>query len=234
MGSGMSWAQGLVAPHPVADLGTLPLGVDSASFSYRIKNTGPDAAAIGWVSSSCDCATPDWPKLPIAPGDSADIRVRFRSKEPGPFEKSFTVYDDLRRPIARLVLKGVVLPKVEPLPPGPIRYQMDFNALDTDSGRLFFQNLAVRMKATGRPKQVLVNASASRVPTKSYASNKDLAKERAGRAKALLSEALRALGVDPSVLQWGGTVQVQGPPWKPGTPMETYRKFQYVAVEVVY
>lgn len=227
-------AQRVLTPRPVADMGTLPYGADTITHHFTLLNTGQEPLTIGFVSSSCDCARPEWPRLPLAPGDSGRVRVRFLGKEPGPFEKSFTVYDDLRRPVARFTLKGVVPPRPEPLPPGPIRYQMDYNALDTDSGRRFFQDLAVRIRATGIPKKIVVHSSASKVPTQSFSSNEALAQERADRARQLLSGALKAQGMVPDRMQWQRTVKVQGPAWKAGTSMDIYRPYQYVAVEVVY
>ena len=47
------------------------------------------------VIASCGCTTPEWPKEPVAPGKSAEIKVTFDpANRPGPFTKTISIYSN--------------------------------------------------------------------------------------------------------------------------------------------
>ncbi|NNE27548.1 MAG: DUF1573 domain-containing protein [Saprospiraceae bacterium] len=50
---------------------------------YSFTNTGDEPLIISNAKGSCGCTVPDWPREPIAPGESNVIKVQFDSKNKG-------------------------------------------------------------------------------------------------------------------------------------------------------
>lgn len=73
------------------DFGKIP---DTAPVetSFTITNTGSNPLMITNAQGSCGCTVPDWPKEPIAPGASADMKVSFNpSGKEGAQTKTVTI-----------------------------------------------------------------------------------------------------------------------------------------------
>ena len=65
------------------------------SHTFAITNTGDMPLVITRVIASCGCTTPEWPKEPVAPGKSAEIKVTFDpANRPGPFTKTISIYSN--------------------------------------------------------------------------------------------------------------------------------------------
>lgn len=47
--------------------------------TFTFTNEGEGPLIISNAQGSCGCTVPDWPRQPIAPGESADINVSFNS-----------------------------------------------------------------------------------------------------------------------------------------------------------
>jgi Tol biopolymer transport system component len=78
-----------------------------------------------------------------------------------------------------------------------------------------------------------VTAAASQVPTKKFKDNKDLAADRAEKAKAQITKALVAKGVDMNKVKWVKvTAYVLGPQYKTDFQKNktVYEKYQYVKI----
>lgn len=58
---------------------------------FVFKNTGSAPLIISNARGSCGCTVPSWPKQPIAPGETAVIKVTYDSKRVGPINKSVTI-----------------------------------------------------------------------------------------------------------------------------------------------
>ncbi|MBK7443731.1 MAG: DUF1573 domain-containing protein [Chitinophagales bacterium] len=59
---------------------------------FKFTNTGKNALIITDAHGSCGCTVPEWPKEPIAPGESGVIKVQFNSaNRSGQFNKTVTV-----------------------------------------------------------------------------------------------------------------------------------------------
>lgn len=56
---------------------------DKVNHKYTFKNTGSEPLIISNAKGSCGCTVPNWPRNPIAPGESAEIDVTFDSKGKG-------------------------------------------------------------------------------------------------------------------------------------------------------
>lgn len=66
----------------VFDFGEIMEG-EKVVHNYSFKNTGKEPLIISNAKGSCGCTVPSWPREPIPPGESADIKVQFDSKGKG-------------------------------------------------------------------------------------------------------------------------------------------------------
>ena len=96
----------------VHDFGRVIQG-EKVAYGFKFKNTGTSDLIISKVSSSCGCAVPDFPKIPIKPGESKKIDVKFDSQNrPGFQNKSVTIISNAQPSIKVLRIKAeVVLPE---------------------------------------------------------------------------------------------------------------------------
>ena len=77
------------------DFGTIKEADGKVSHTFEISNTGNKPLVITRVIDSCGCTTPEWPKEPIAPGKTGNIKVTFNPEgRPGPFSKTISVYSN--------------------------------------------------------------------------------------------------------------------------------------------
>ncbi|PCJ67913.1 MAG: hypothetical protein COA58_01890 [Bacteroidetes bacterium] len=60
------------------DFGTIIDG-ERVEHTFKFKNTGKSDLVISSATASCGCTIPNWPKEPIAPGESSQIKVEFNS-----------------------------------------------------------------------------------------------------------------------------------------------------------
>ena len=60
------------------DFGSLLQG-EVVSYSFHFTNTGNMPLIISEVGSSCGCTVGDYPREPIAPGKTGDIKVTYNS-----------------------------------------------------------------------------------------------------------------------------------------------------------
>lgn len=81
---------GEVAPDPATlaaitfetynfDFGKIKEG-DKVSHVFKFTNTGANDLIITDARGSCGCTVPQWPKEPVKPGASGEIKVEFDSK----------------------------------------------------------------------------------------------------------------------------------------------------------
>jgi hypothetical protein len=64
------------------DFGTVKEG-EKVTHSYKFKNTGKEPLIISNAKGSCGCTVPEWPREPIAPGKTGEIKVVFDSSGKG-------------------------------------------------------------------------------------------------------------------------------------------------------
>ena len=85
------FAQTLSLEKEEIQFGSIKLNTDVTS-KMKVKNTGDKPLILKSVVGSCGCTAPDYPKNPIAPGESADITIKYSSGTvAGDFNKSVTV-----------------------------------------------------------------------------------------------------------------------------------------------
>ena len=75
---------------------------------FKFTNTGDAPLVIKNAKGSCGCTVPTYPREPILPGESAEIKVRYDTKRVGPFTKTVTLTtnEDVEKRILRI--KGKV------------------------------------------------------------------------------------------------------------------------------
>jgi hypothetical protein len=113
-----------VAPDPNAptmeftkdaiDYGTIKQDADGNRV-FTFKNTGSTPIVISEAHGSCGCTVPTYPKEPIMPGKSAEIKVHYDTHRVGPFSKSVTVNSNAKNSPVVLRISGTVeAPAVAP------------------------------------------------------------------------------------------------------------------------
>jgi len=74
----------------VHDYGKIKKGADGSCF-FTITNSGTEPLLISNAKGSCGCTVPDWPREPIAPGETAKMKVTYATNRVGPINKSVTI-----------------------------------------------------------------------------------------------------------------------------------------------
>ena len=89
------------------DYGTIEQSSDPFRF-FKFTNVGNEPAVIKHAKGSCGCTVPTYPKEPILPGQTAEIKVRYDTKRIGPFTKRVTLTTNTAQEKIVLTIKGVV------------------------------------------------------------------------------------------------------------------------------
>lgn len=89
------------------DYGTIERGADG-NREFVFTNTGKEPLIITNCQGSCGCTVPTWPREPIAPGESAVIKVKYDTKRKGSFTKSVTVSSNAKNGKKTVRIKGTV------------------------------------------------------------------------------------------------------------------------------
>lgn len=74
----------------VHDYGTITQG-DDGKCIFVVTNTGKEPLIISLCKGSCGCTVPVCPQEPLAPGESAEISVKYDTNRVGPINKSVTI-----------------------------------------------------------------------------------------------------------------------------------------------
>jgi hypothetical protein len=95
--------------HTLIDLDSISQNTNT-TVSYRFTNTGKEPLIISNAQSSCGCLVASWPKDPIMPGGSGEIKVHFSlAGKSGIQDKSVQVYSNGSDPLIVLHLKCFVI-----------------------------------------------------------------------------------------------------------------------------
>ena len=95
------------------DFGTVNEG-EIVETSFVVTNSGKSDLVITNAKATCGCTVPVWPKEPVAPGKSAEIKVKFNTNgKPNKQSKAVTLYTNTAagREVVKIV--GMVTPKVK-------------------------------------------------------------------------------------------------------------------------
>lgn len=93
------------------DFGELTEG-EVAEGVFKITNEGKVDLIITSAKATCGCTVPEWPKEPIAPGATADLKFTFNSRgRVGKQSKSITLQTNSEKVTEVIRIKGTVVKK---------------------------------------------------------------------------------------------------------------------------
>ena len=93
------------------DFGDIQQG-DKVEHVFEFENTGNEPLIITNVQTTCGCTAPEWPRDPVAPGQSGKIKVVFNSAgKMGRQNKVITIVSNAASPMNRVSITTNVLPK---------------------------------------------------------------------------------------------------------------------------
>jgi uncharacterized protein (DUF58 family) len=93
------------------DFGDIVQGA-KVEHTFTLTNTGSAPLVISNVAATCGCTVPSWPKEPVVPGKSAEIKVSFNSTgKMGKQNSVVRIYSNASEPIEKVSLISNVLPK---------------------------------------------------------------------------------------------------------------------------
>lgn len=93
------------------DFGDITQG-DKVEHVFKLENTGNAPLVISNVAATCGCTVPKWPRDPIAPGKTAEIKVSFNSAgKMGKQNSIVRIYSNATEPIEKISMISNVLPK---------------------------------------------------------------------------------------------------------------------------
>ncbi|ARV14459.1 DUF1573 domain-containing protein [Polaribacter sp. SA4-12] len=97
----------------VYDFGTVNEG-DIVETSFMVTNSGKTDLVITNAQATCGCTIPVWPKAPIKPGETGEVKVKFNTNgKPNRQQKSITLTTNTESGREILTLKGSVTPKAK-------------------------------------------------------------------------------------------------------------------------
>lgn len=94
------------------DYGTIEQGSDPYRL-FSFTNTGNAPLVITNAKGSCGCTVPTYPKEPIPPSETSEIKVRYDTNRVGPFTKRVTLTTNVGEQQIVLTIKGKVEKKAE-------------------------------------------------------------------------------------------------------------------------
>ncbi len=94
------------------DFGTIQQDSDPYR-TVSFKNTGTEPLLITNAKGSCGCTVPTYPEEAIAPGETAEIKVRYATNRVGPINKTVTITTNSSQGPIKLSVVGKVLKKPE-------------------------------------------------------------------------------------------------------------------------
>jgi len=93
------------------DFGDITQG-EKVEHTFQLENKGTAPLVISNVAATCGCTVPAWPKEPIAPGKTAEIKVTFNSAgKMGKQNSVVRIYSNATEPIEKISMISNVLPK---------------------------------------------------------------------------------------------------------------------------
>ena len=93
------------------EYGEIYVGSDG-SYAFEFTNTGNEPLILSKPRSSCGCTVPAWPKEPILPGETNEIKVTYNTRKAGPFNKTVTIFSNAKnKKSVVLRIKGKVIPQ---------------------------------------------------------------------------------------------------------------------------
>jgi len=92
------------------DFGTIEQGT-KVEHVFKFTNTGDAPLVIVNAKSSCGCTVPTYPKTPVAPGDEAELLVKFNGSGKNQVSKTVTITANTKTGKEVIKIKAFVNPK---------------------------------------------------------------------------------------------------------------------------
>ena len=110
-------AQGrAVWPLAVHDFGVINEADGKVSCIMPLVNAGDAPLVIASARASCGCTATDFPRTPIAPGDTAFVTITYNpAGRPGDFTKSVLIFTDVEPRRSQITITGTVIAAPESL-----------------------------------------------------------------------------------------------------------------------
>lgn len=103
---------GLHFPEPEWNFGSVAEEAGPIGHRFAAKNTGAYPEVILDVTSSCGCTKPEFSRKPVLPGRETDVTVTFNpAGQSGTVDRMLVVYGDGQQVLARLRIRGEVVPR---------------------------------------------------------------------------------------------------------------------------
>ncbi|AXY73247.1 DUF1573 domain-containing protein [Paraflavitalea soli] len=93
---------------PILDVGKHKINVPVLA-NFVVYNEGRNALYIQKVEPDCHCTVADYSKLPISPGDSSVILLKYDGKAPGAFQSSATLTLNANPSTVLILFRGVMV-----------------------------------------------------------------------------------------------------------------------------
>jgi len=92
------------------DFGIINEG-DIVETVFKFTNSGKSELIITSAKGTCGCTVPEWPKQPIMPGETGEIKVKFNSyKKPNLQQKQIVLITNTENGKEILKIKAQVIP----------------------------------------------------------------------------------------------------------------------------
>lgn len=106
----------------VYDFGTIEQGAPQEHV-FKFTNTGDSDLIIVDAKSSCGCTVPEYPKTPVAPGESGELLVKFNGSGKNQVSKTVTITANTQSGKETLSIKAFVNAKEGATESSPIKVQ---------------------------------------------------------------------------------------------------------------
>jgi hypothetical protein len=106
----------------IYDFGTINQG-EAQEHVFSFTNTGEADLVIVDAKSSCGCTVPQYPKTPIAPGESGEMLVKFNGSGKNQVSKTVTITANTQKGKEMISIKAFVTPKDGAVEGSPIKVQ---------------------------------------------------------------------------------------------------------------
>lgn len=92
------------------DFGSVNEG-EVVEYTFRFTNTGKSPLLINKATATCGCTVPEWPKQPVAVGETGVISVKFNTtNKPNMQTKYVNINANTKPEVTRLKISGNVIP----------------------------------------------------------------------------------------------------------------------------
>jgi len=114
-----SFAQDIKFESLEVNYGNIEKGADGVRV-FKFTNSGAAPLIISNAQGSCGCTVPTYPKEPIMPGETGEIRVKYDTQRVGAFTKYVTLTTNATSNTStQLKIFGDVKPEAAPTPEAP-------------------------------------------------------------------------------------------------------------------